>query len=537
MASDFGGRAMDRTRQRTGTSRREFLRLGGLSTVALMLGTGHLQSGRAWAAPRLNGNPFALGVASGDPRPGGVVLWTRLAPEPLAGGGMPDTPVDVRWEVATNERFRRPVARGRATALPGLGHSVHPEVRGLEPDREYFYRFIAAGEESPIGRTRTAPAPTASPDRLRFAFASCQNYQDGYFTAHSHLAEEDIAFVAFLGDYIYEGAGNPNALRPHEGTGEPITIEGYRNRYGQYQSDPNLQAAQAHCPWIVTFDDHEVDNNWADDIPQDPQLQSPEAFRDRRSAAFQAYYEHMPLRIGSRPAGPDMQLYRRLAFGDLVQLDILDTRQYRSDQPPSKDAAYDPTATMTGTEQERWLLQGLLRSRARWSVIGQQTMIAQNDRRAGPEEVYDFDNWDGYRVQRRRLLEVFGSDLVNNPVVLTGDRHATWVCDLKPDFDDPHSRVVGAELTGTSMSSGGDGNPTGFRTTYDPIRAESPHWKYADGRRGYMVCDVTREGMDVELRHPRTVRAPESGGISTIARFHLADGRPGVDAQDVVPPA
>ncbi|MGN9906280.1 alkaline phosphatase D family protein [Phytohabitans sp. LJ34] len=470
---------------------------------------------------------FTLGVASGDPLPEAVVIWTRLAPRPLDGGGMPDRPVRVRWEVAEDERFHRVVRRGVALAHPLVGHSVHVDVQGLRPDSVYHYRFRAGDEISPVGRTRTAPTPHSRPRLLRFAFASCQDYQAGFYTAHRHLAAEDLAFVAFLGDYIYEGPANPAALRQHEGTGEPMTLAQYRNRHAQYRSDPDLQSSHAAFPWIVTFDDHEVDNNWADEIPQDPALQTPEAFRERRKAAFQAYYEHMPLRRESTPRGLDMRLYRRLRFGRLASVHVLDTRQYRSDQPATIEAANDPALSMTGAEQEQWLVHGMRTSGSRWNVLANQVMWASNDRRAGPEKVYDLDNWDGYRVQRRRLLEFFGSGQVDNPVVLTGDRHCTWVCDLKPDFDDPASPVVAAEITGTSITSGGNADPVAFHNTYDPIMAESPHWKYIDNQRGYVVCDVTRERMLSSLRLVSTVRAQEST-VRTAAQFLVESGRPGI---------
>jgi alkaline phosphatase D len=507
------------------STRRELLRAGGLGAAAIMLGTGELNSGRAFAQASFAVDPYTLGVASGDPQPDGVVLWTRLAPDPLHGGGLPPQAYRVRWEVARDERFRRVVRRGTAQARPELAHSVHPEVRGLEPDREYFYRFDVNGALSPVGRTRTAAERGGR--QLRFGFASCQNYQDGFYTSHHHLANEELAFVVFLGDYIYEGAPNPNALRTHEGTGEPLTLENYRNRHAQYRSDPNLRAAHGSCPWIVTFDDHEIDNNWADDIPQDPAQQTPEAFRARRIAAFQAYYEHMPLRRSALPSGPDIRVYRRITFGDLAELNVLDTRQYRTDQRADEAAANDPANSMTGPQQERWLTSGLARSRARWNLIGQQTMIAQNDRRAGPERVFDFDNWDGYRVQRKRLLE-FAGRRAHNPIVLTGDRHCTWACDLKPDFDDPLSPVVGAELTGTSISSGGDANAESFHAQFDPIMAESPHWKYIDNRRGYFVVDLTRNRLRADLRTVSTVRA-ETAAVTTAATFEVRDGRPGVE--------
>jgi alkaline phosphatase D len=482
---------------------------------------------RTATGARLPAHLFTLGVASGDPLPDAVVIWTRLAPDPLAGGGMPDRVVPVAWEVAEDDRFRLMVRRGVAAARPELGHAVHVDVRGLRPDRIYHYRFRAGHEVSPVGRTRTAPATRSAPSRLRFAFASCQDYQAGFYTAYRHLAAEDIAFVAFLGDYLYEGARNPDAARQHEGTGEPITLEQYRNRHAQYRTDPDLRAAHAAVPWIVTFDDHEVDNNWADEIPQDPALQSPEAFRARRIAAFQAYYEHLPLRRSSLPRGLDMQLYRRFRFGALAGVHVLDTRQYRSDQPATLDAARDPALTMTGPEQERWLVDGLTGSGTTWNLLANQVMWAQNDRTAGPAQTFDLDNWDGYRVQRRRLLDHFGSGRVANPVVLTGDRHCTWVSDLRTDFDDPSTPVVGAELTGTSITSGGNPDTAAFHATYDPIMAESPHWRYIDNQRGYVLCDVDRDRMLSRLRVVDTVWAAEAG-VRTAAEFVVEAGRPGI---------
>jgi alkaline phosphatase D len=520
-------------------SRRGFLFATGLVVGATALrpgtataaepGTGVAAASPGAGRPPLPSGLYTLGVASGDPLPDGVVLWTRLAPSPLDGGGMPDRGVSVRWEVAADDQFRRVVRRGEELAHPDGGHSVHADVRGLRPNAEYFYRFRApTGELSPVGRTRTAPEAGASPERLRFAFASCQNFQDGFYTSAGHLAEEDIAFVAFLGDYIYEGSPGTSGVRRHEGIGEPLTLVNYRNRHAQYKTDPSLQAAHGAVPWIVTFDDHELDNNWADDIPQDPHLQSPEAFRLRRIAALQAYFEHMPLRRSARPVGPDLQLYRRLRFGRLAEVSVLDTRQYRSDQPANLEQANDPARSMTGPEQEQWLTDGLAASQARWNLLANQVMWAQNDRTAGPAQTFDFDNWDGYRAQRRRLLEFFGSAGVRNPVVLTGDRHATWVCDLKPDFDDPTSPVVGAEITGTSMSSGGDGDPVAFHNTFDPIAAESPHWKFIDNRRGYVVCDLDESRLLASLRTVSTVRQP-TATVGTFASFVVEDGRPGIE--------
>ncbi|KAB2346605.1 alkaline phosphatase [Actinomadura rudentiformis] len=472
---------------------------------------------------------FTLGVASGDPLPEGVVLWTRLAPKPTEGGGMPPQDVTVRWEVAKDRLFQRGVQVGDTVARPDLGHSVHVEVNGLLPDREYFYRFRVGQEISPVGRTRTAPRAHSVPRRLRFAFASCQSWQDGYYTPYEHMLQEDLAFVAFLGDYIYESRPSSRGVRSHEGTDEPYTLDQYRNRHGQYRTDKHLQAVHAAHPWIVTLDDHEIDNNWGDEIPQDPAVQTPEGFRARRTAAFQAYYEHMPLRRESLPNGLDMQVYRRLDFGRLVSFHVLDTRQYRTDQPADEQRANLASATITGAEQERWLTRGLTRSGARWNILANQVMIAQSDGALGAARNFgDWDQWDGYRVQRARLMRLFGSGRVRNPVVVTGDRHATWVCDLKLDFDDPASATVGAEFVGTSISSGGDSDQTAFHSRWDPLQAENPHWKYWDGRRGYFVCDVQSDQMTSRLRVVDSVRRQSGTTIKTAAEFRVESGKPGV---------
>ena len=507
--------------QTPGMDRRSFLTLAGAGAAAVATTTDLLRPGRAKPSSARSAArdgtaarpvtvppaPFTLGVASGDPLPGGIALWTRLAPDPFApAGGMPAASVPVAWEVAADEGFRRVVRRGTATASPESAHTVHADVDGLAPGGTYWYRFKTGTELSPVGRTRTAPPPGRRVERVRFATASCQNYQDGLYTAHRGLATEDLDFVVFLGDYIYEGSPNPAALRQHDGTGEPVTLDQYRSRHALYRRDPDLQASHAAFPWIVTLDDHEVDNNWAGDVPQDPDRQSPEAFRARRIAAFQAYWEHMPLRRRQMPSGLDMRLYRRLGWGRLLQIDVVDTRQYRTDQPADLIGAEDPAATMLGAEQERWLDRGLASSSARWNAVANQTMVAQNDRTAGPLESYDFDNWDGYRVPRRRLLASLGR--ARNPVVLTGDRHATWICDLRANFGDPATPAVATELTGTSITSGSDPNTAVFHFAYDPIQAESPHWKFIDNQRGYLVCDLDRDRWLTDLRVVSTVRSP-----------------------------
>lgn len=348
-----------------------------------------------WAQPRFTSYPFSLGVASGDPHPDSVVLWTRLAPDPLRDGGMPQENVEVRWWIASDEAMRQVVQEGKVLATPDWAHSVHVEVQGLEPARWYWYQFRVGAESSPLGRTRTAPGRNERVDRLRLAFASCQHYESGYYTAYRHMAQEDLDLVFHLGDYIYEIYESSPArqrVRSH-GSGEPMTLQEYRNRYALYKSDRDLQAAHAAFPWIVTWDDHEVDNDWAGPISEenDPV----EVFLKRIAAGAQAYYEHMPLHRTSLPSGPKIRLYRRFTYGDLASFH---TCSFRTDQPcgeriaPLCPEALDADATILGAEQERWLYEGLDRSRARWNVIPQQVMMGLVDRREGPDEAFPWTN-------------------------------------------------------------------------------------------------------------------------------------------------
>ncbi|OIJ69459.1 alkaline phosphatase D family protein [Streptomyces mangrovisoli] len=495
--------------------------LGAAASAQLWLPAGRA---RAAAAPLPDG-VFSLGVASGDPLPDGVVLWTRLAPDPLHGGGMPDETVPVAWEVAEDERFRKTVRRGVAHARPELGHSVHVDVRGLRPGRAYWYRFRAGSQFSRTGRTRTAPPAHRTGGSLRVALASCQNWQHGYFTPYADMLAQDPDLVLFVGDYIYESAPSATAVRRHEGTGEPYGLTEYRNRYAQYRTDPDLAAMHASVPWVVTFDDHEVDNDWAGEVPQDPDKQSHDAFTARLTAAFQAYYEHMPVRASAVPDGPHIQMYRRLEFGRLVSLNVLDTRQFRTDQATTQEGAESPSATMLGPAQKQWLLDGLHRSTARWNVVASQIMMAETDLRIGDGKLWYYDAWDGYQVERNALLREFAG--VRNPVVLSGDRHLTMVSDLKEDFADPASAVVGAEFVGTSVSSNGDQDQAAFHAQWDPLMPDNPHWKVIDAHRGYHLFDIARDGIDARVRVVDTVLAP-TATPSTLARLRVEAGDPGV---------
>lgn len=508
-------------RQRT-DARRGFLRGLAGAALAVPIAGWARSDARSFAA-----DPFTLGVASGDPWQNSVALWTRLAPDPLNGGGMPAEKVPVKWEVATDERMQKVVARGTAMAAPEFGHSVHVEVMGLQPARWYWYRFTVDAGASPIGRTRTAPAKNARNDQLRFAFASCQHYEMGLYTAYRHLAEEDLDLVLHLGDYIYEGAPIQDRVRKHNSP-EIKSLEAYRNRYALYKTDPLLRQAHANFPWAVVWDDHEVDNNYAGLIAEDNAPR--EEFARRRAEAYQAYYEHMPLRRGVLRAGKGVEIYRRLHYGGLADFHMLDTRQYRTDQPcgdgskPACPESLDAKATIMGAEQEQWLAGGLSQSRARWNVIGQQVMMGALDTVAGPEQRFPMDQWNGYAAARKRFLEFVRDRKPSNPVVLTGDIHSNWVNDLKPEFYKDNSPVVATEFVGTSITSAGDGSDV--RPNTATVLAENPHIKFFNGQRGYVRCQLTPQQWQTDFRVLESVSKPDMP-IRTRATFILENGRPG----------
>jgi alkaline phosphatase D len=505
--------------------RRAFLGLTGAAGAGVAAAIAGLSSSPAWADPTFPTNPFTLGVASGDPHPDGVVLWTRLAPDPLAVdglGGMPSRVVTVSWQVAEDAHFRHVVRAGAERAIPELGHSVHAEVTGLRSDREYYYRFRVGNQLSPVGRTRTAPAYHADRRRLTFAFASCQNLPAGHFTAYRHLAEEDLDLVLHLGDYIYEGPAAGTIGRAHLPAAEIFSLTDYRIRHSQYKTDPDLQLAHARFAWAVTWDDHEVENNYADGTSEDA-AQSQESFLQRRAVAYQAYYEHMPLRRVSIPHGPDMQLYRRIRYGNLAEFNMLDGRQYRSEQVPT--GMDDPSRTMLGNTQEKWLLDGLTASRARWNVLGNQTVIAAADRDPGPGKTLSNDNWNGYAAARQRLFDGVVERGVKNMVVVTGDAHCSMVADLKQNFDDQSSRTVGVEFLGTSITSGGDGSGMDVRGT--EWLASNPHMRFYNGLRGYVRCQLDHRQWRTDYQVIPFVTTP-GAPVSTRASFVVESGRPGV---------
>jgi alkaline phosphatase D len=455
------------------------------------------------------------------------VLWTRLAPEPLAGGGMAPTPVLVKWRVANDPKMRHVVRQGLAVAWPALAHSVHVDVGGLEPGRWYFYQFSVGSMESSVGRTRTLPRRQDHVDALRFAFVSCQDWQSGLYSAYRNLAREELDLVVHLGDYIYEYAPNSAGVRQHDGP-ETSSLQSYRNRYALYRTDRHLQAAHAAFPWLVVPDDHEVDNNYANDTSEDQV--DPAQFLARRANAYRAYYEHMPLRLTSLSIGPFIHLFRGLTFGDLAQFGALETRQYRSDQPCGDGlqlhcaGAFDPAQTMTGPRQERWLLERLDRSRARWNVIAQQTMFAQFDFVAGPGPLFNVDQWDGYVAARQRLSQFLAVRQPSNPIVITGDIHSSWVHDLKANYADPSSTTLGVEFVGTSMTSD---SPAPFIAPVQAALGDNPHTRFFDGLyRGYVRCTVTPEAWTADYRAVPTILAEEVDAF-TLASFRVEDGQPG----------
>ncbi|MBL8852243.1 MAG: alkaline phosphatase D family protein [Planctomycetaceae bacterium] len=503
-------------------SRRSFIQTT-TSLAAAALWASRSQ-GAALSRPKFWDYPFKLGVASGDPTPDGVVLWTRLAPRPLEGGGLPDAPIDVGWQVAEDEAMTRIVRSGTQTAVPQWAHSVHVEVDGLAPDRWYFYQFKAGSEVSQVGRTRTAPAAEATPDKLRLAFASCQHWESGYYTGYEHMLGEDVDLVLHLGDYIYEGPAKESKVRSHVG-GKLDSLTGYRHRHAQYKTDPALQAMHAAAPWLVTWDDHEFENNYAGGISEHTDA-DPAAFLAQRARAYQSYYEHMPLRRSALPTGPDMLLYRNCRFGQLVDFYVLDTRQYRDDQACGDKLtvdchdAEDPNRSILGGTQRDWLFDGLKRSQSQWNVLAQQVLMAKIGRRMEDGRTgYGMDVWNGYGADRDRVLKFLHEQHVSNPVVLTGDIHSHWANDLLLDGDDFASPVVASEFVCTGLSSTGDGRVE----DYAPLYSEFPNVKYHARKSGYVACEVTPTEWKTWYREMDYVTRP-GAPLLTPAKFVVPAG-------------
>jgi len=498
--------------------------LGAIGTAAALASATGLASTRKLGEPRVTTDPFPLGVASGDPTTSGFVIWTRLVAPALD-----DRPIEVSWEVAEDERFRRIVRSGQTRCDSTLAHAVHVEVDNLRAGRPYWYRFRALGAASRTGRALTF-APSAA--RARFALASCQNWEHGYFTAYRDIVASDVDFILHVGDYIYERTwGTPPYVRPH-GLPEAADLASYRQRYALYRTDPQLQDAHAAVPFVVTWDDHEVSNDYAGDIGVTGQ--SPEEFARRRHAAYQAYFEHMPVRPSIWRQGGGARMYRHLAVGDLLSLHILDARQYRDVQACGSEsqrggrlvrecaATRNPARTLLGKQQEAWLYDALRRERAHWTTIAQQMLFAKLDLSAGEPEAVWSDFWDGYSANRERLVRALATPAVRNAVVLGGDIHSCWVSDIKSDYARPESATVGSEFITTCLASR---NHT--MKELDMSLDESPHVQFMNNETsGYTLCDVDRHRWDVQLRGVESLADPGSR-CRTVARFIVADKRPG----------
>src|SRR5690606_9392803 len=388
---------------------------------------------------------------------------------------------------------------------------------------------VVGDEVSPVGRTRTAPAPGHRRGPLRFLFASCQNWQQGHWPLWAHAPSEDPDLVVHLGDYIYEGGVSASAVRPHN-SAEVRTLEEYRNRYGLYKGDPALQAAHAACPWVVTWDDHEVENNYAGLVPEDP-AEAP-AFAARRAAAYQAWWEHQPVRVPP-PDGPHLRIHRAFDWGRLARFHVLDTRQYRDPQActgslgPTCDERTREGRTLLGAEQEAWLARSFATSRATWDVIANQVVMTSMPFGGS---LYNPDQWDGYPHARRRLLQLLDEGGVVNPVVVTGDVHAAGVGDLVDELPDgsPSTGARGVELVGGSISST---FPAGLEEVAEQLIRQLPHVHFADTRRrGYMVAEASGTELVARYQVAESTLVPDSP-VTTAGTWTVVAGEPGVQVR------
>ena len=505
-----------------------------------MAGLGIALTPRSLQAARLRlrkfaTNPFTLGVASGYPTDEGMVLWTRLAPTADASEELADADFILTYEIATDPDFSRRVQSGTVVAMAADGHSVHLEISGLPPGREFYYRFRAGDHVSPIGRTWTAHANGSMRSMLRISVASCQHYEQGYYHAYRDMVSRGSDLIIHLGDYIYEG-NTANPVRAHDSDQECKTLTDYRRRYAWYRSDPLLQEAHAHCPWLVTHDDHELDNDYANLQSENPAEQA--EFAARRAAAYQAYWENMPLPLSARPRGPDIALYMTRQFGDLLAIHMLDERQYRSPQacpqPPRRGGTRviveqcadwrDPSRTILGETQEQWLAQQLANSKARWNLLGQGVVFTWIDEDPGPKTLNWNDSWAGYPAARQRLLETIAGSNASNPVILGGDIHAFIAGDQRIDPRDAKSPIVTSEFVTTSVTSGPP--PKRVIDAYNRSDALGVHYAERD-HRGYLRLEVRPERLNAEMIGFASVRESEASA-TTLAKFVIEEGRRGI---------
>jgi len=491
-----------------------------------------------WGRATWPKDPFSLGVASGSARAESIVLWTRLGSESLALASRSRDTIPVTWQLAHDQGFTRIVQQGQLEAKPERGHSVHAEVAGLAPARQYFYRFLSGEAVSPTGQTRTFPALGDPASRLRLAYASCQRWGDGFYTAYRDMREQNPDVVMFLGDYIYEYPPSPSRDVRETTGGWVLTLDDYRNRYALHKSDPHLQAMHAACPWIVTWDDHEVQNDYADLNAGFSGAPVPD-FAARRRAAYQAFYENMPVRYADfsellRGIGRQVRIFGSAQFGQLATLYNLDNRQYRHRQactpgdraggarinPERCELLHQEYRTLLGQEQEGWLKRQFERSTTQWNLIGQQTLLGPRNNGSDTPSIWN-DGWSGYPAARQRLIDAISSTRLNNPIVLGGDVHQNWVGEILANYKQPQSQVVGVEFCGTSLSS----RSRATQAELDKILKHSPYFSFANAQyRGYGLVDVTQHNLTTTLRAVQNIRNPDSE-VKTLASFAVEAGQ------------
>ncbi|MSO73054.1 MAG: alkaline phosphatase [Rhodospirillaceae bacterium] len=485
------------------------------------------------AKPVFINDPFQLGVACGDPVADGFVIWTRLAPDFFDPMALAPEAIPVSWEVAADAAMKKIVSRGTVLAHPELAHSLHVDVRGLAPQREYFYRFSSGSAVSRIGRGHTWPTPRVPVERVKFAVASCQHYEQGYFSAYRDMIAQNPDFIVHLGDYIYEISWGTTVR--HSPVGEAYTLPEYRLLHALYKSDPDLQAAHAHCPWLFMWDDHELANDYAKD--QAEKTLDPVVFQKRRAAAFQAYYEHMPVRASVMPnAEGQSVLFQRLNYGDLMEIILPDLRQFRDRIPcqtPETHAGRvvdlaqcpeidDPARSFMGAAQERWFRDAFGRVESSWNVIAQTLMMVSLDQLPGPAMGIYTDNWGAYPAAKRRILDLIKSRNMRSVVSLGGDIHSFFAGEIKDDPANMASETLISEFVGSSITS------ESYNTKkFIAALSENPHIKFCDDRqRGYMLCSVDRKTFLTEMRVVDNVRIRESK-CSSLKSFVVENGKPG----------
>ena len=469
--------------------------------------------------PRFADYPFKLGVSSGFPTDHSVVLWTRLAPDPMAAdgrGGMPAQDVTLRWELATDQGFRRIERHGKIIAGAVFAHSARVVVDHLQPARDYWYRFMVGDHVSGIARTRTLPAARRSPREFHMAIANCQHFEHAQWGALRHIARAAPELTLHLGDYIYEGATTPNRVRAHAG-GNCVQLADYRRRYAQYQMEPVLQAAHAASPWISTWDDHEVGNDYSG--IHSGRAEDPAAFFRRRTAAYQAYFEHLPLPPSAAPVDGAVALYTSRRIGTLADLYMLDQRQYRSAQAcPQNGRAggnrvgddcvelQSEVRTMLGAAQESWFDAQLAQAKGRWNLLAQGTLFSHVDEQVGEGRRYATDNWNGYPAARRRVLDALQRRRASNPVIFSGDIHAFIAGDIGVAPDRPDSTPLATEIVSASISS--DSRP---QQQFDDWLKENPNLLLADGRyRGHVMVRLSPTQLRADLMALDDKDNPES---------------------------